>query len=213
MKAGILGSGMVGRALALGTRKLGYETVIGTRNVDALKDWLASDGQNIKAGSLAEAAADADLIFLATNWGGTQNALQLAGADNLKDRVLIDVTNPLQSPAAGGPPALALGFPDSGGAQVQRWAPQARVVKCFNCITAPYMANPDLSEGKADMFLCGNDAAARTTVLKLCQDWGWHAHDMGDIQQAYLLESLAMLWIRYGFLNNHWTHAFKLLMR
>ena len=44
--------------------------------------------------------------------------------------------------------------------------------------------------------------------------FGWRAPiDMGDIGASRLLEPLAMLWISYGFRNDHWTHAFSLLGR
>ncbi len=42
---GILGSGMVGQALALGFNRSGYDVAIGTRNPDKLADFLAGQGR------------------------------------------------------------------------------------------------------------------------------------------------------------------------
>ena len=48
----------------------------------------------------------------------------------------------------------------------------------------------------------------------LAKQWGWeNINDLGSIDNAYLLEALAMVWITYGFANNYWTHAFKLLKK
>jgi predicted dinucleotide-binding enzyme len=125
----------------------------------------------------------------------------------------MDVTNPIVSNGSGNAPALDIGYPRSGGETMQKWIPEAHVVKVFNIITASYMANPKLSEGTPDMFLCGDNEQAKEWVTKIASDWGWTVHDLGKLDQAYLLEALAMIWIRFGFPNNHWTHAFKLLMK
>jgi 8-hydroxy-5-deazaflavin:NADPH oxidoreductase len=85
------------------------------------------------------------------------------------------------------------------------------VVKAFNIITAYYIANPKLKQGTADMFIAGNDPSAKKAIIDIARTWGWEVIDIGGIEQSYLLEALALLWIRYGFLNNYWKHAFKLL--
>ena len=87
------------------------------------------------------------------------------------------------------------------------------MVKAFNIVTAAYMTNPKLTEGIPDMFICGNDKSAKEKVEEIAKKWGWPITDLGGIEQAYLLEALALMWIRYGFLHNHWTHAFKLLRK
>lgn len=62
------------------------------------------------------------------------------------------------------------------------------------------------------MLIAGNDAAAKTQTTEILKSFGWRsAIDMGDISKAYLLEALAMTWIDYGFIRNHWTHGFSLL--
>lgn len=125
---------------------------------------------------------------------------------------MIDASNPLSF--AVGAPALAIGFTDSAGETVQRLLPGARVVKAFNTITAAHMVNPKLPDGVPDMFIAGNDAAAKAEVADILRGIGWREPiDMGDIGASRLLEPLAMVWISYGFRNNHWTHGFSLLGR
>lgn len=213
MKIGILGTGVVGQSLGLGFAGRGHDVMMGTRDPGGgkLGDWLAKAGGRARAGTFAEAAAFGELVVLATAWSGTENALRLAGAGNLEGKVVIDVTNPLDFSA--GAPRLALGFSDSGGEQVQRWLPGAKVVKAFNIITAGEMVDPDFPCGPPTMFICGNDEGARQAVSGICADFGWEVVDTGGIEGARLLEPLAMLWITHGIRSGAWTHAFKLLRK
>jgi hypothetical protein len=149
--------------------------------------------------------------LLFAKWTGTKDAIKLAGKRYFKDKIVIDVTNPLLFEKEGIVPKLALSYPKSAGLAVQKWLPKSKVVKAFNTVTAFCMANPILKEGKPVMFFAGNDNEAKKTVIDLAANWGWDTADMGDINNAYILEAIAMAWITYGSLNNKWTHAFKLL--
>jgi len=73
------------------------------------------------------------------------------------------------------------------------------------------MVNPQFKGGKPTMFICGNDAAARKTVTTVLDQFGWETADMGVAAAARAIEPLCMLWCIPGFLQNDWTHAFKLL--
>ncbi|NUN11493.1 NAD(P)-binding domain-containing protein [Candidatus Micrarchaeota archaeon] len=211
MKIGIIGSGTVGKALAEGFLKNSHEVMIGTRDASKLSEWLVKN--KAKTGSNAEAAKFGELIVLCVNWHGLNNALELSGKENFAGKIVIDVTNPLVFEKQGEAPKLALGYPESAGARIQKMLPDSKVVKCFNIVTAKYMCNPRLQEGTADMLVCGNDAESKETVSKIASEWGWPIHDLGGIENAYLMESIAMAWIVYGFNNNHWTHAFKILQK
>ena len=215
MKIGILGSGMVGQQLGLGLSGSGHLVKIGTRNPDKLRDWQKQTGEKVTIGSPAEAAAFGEIVIIATKWAdeATLKAIDSADRYNFKGKIVIDVTNPLVSDGPGKPPIPGVGYPDSAGAIIQKRLPESRVVKAFNIIGAHYMTNPKLEEGAATMFICGDDKASNDFVAKLAADWGWDVVDIGGIRESYLLEALAMLWIRYGFLNNHWKHAFKLLRK
>ena len=213
MKIGILGTGGVGQSLGRGFAGRGHDVMIGTRDPGAgkLDEWVAATGGRGSVGTFAEAAAFGELAVLATSWTGTENALRLAGAENLEGKVVIDVTNPLDF--STGAPRLSVGFSDSAGEQVQRQLPGARVVKAFNIITAGEMVDPDFPCGPPTMFLCGNDEGARHQVAGICTGFGWEVVDMGGIEGARLLEPLAMLWIVHGVRTGAWSHAFKLLRK
>ncbi len=211
MKVAILGTGQVAIDLAKGFISRGHSVVFGTRDVQgekAVKAVAAVAGSS--AAPYAQAAAQADMAVLATAWSGTQNAVQLTGNEALKGKLLIDVTNPLDF--STGKPQMALGFPNSAGQSIQAWLPDAKIVKAFNIITSTRMIDPKFVDGHADMFIAGNDAAAKKQVADLLKAFGWRsAIDMGDISKSYLLEALAMTWIEYGVNRNHWSHGFSLL--
>jgi len=214
VKVGILGTGDVGQALGRGCASLGHEVRMGSREVGNpnAEAWASKTGARASAGTFAAAAAFGEIVVLATAWTGAENALRLAGAKNLAGKVVIDVTNPLNfTPNA--PPTLALGHTDSGGEQVQRWLPESRVVKAFNTVGNAHMVHPDFPGGPPDMFICGNDAAAKKTVTGICEAFGWPVIDIGGIEGSRLLEPLCILWVLYGIQHNSWNHAFKLLRR
>jgi 8-hydroxy-5-deazaflavin:NADPH oxidoreductase len=215
MKIGVLGSGEVGKALGAGFAALGHDVMMGSRDPKAekVKAWVTKTGANASAGSFAEAASFAEVAVLATLWGGTENAIRLAGPANLAGKVVIDTTNPLDF-SAGPPPKLALGHTDSAGERVQRWLPGARVVKAFNTVGNPHMFRPTFASGSPDMFICGNDDAAKRTVAGICASFGWPAPiDLGGIEASRYLEPLAMVWILTYFATGSGNHAFKLVRK
>jgi 8-hydroxy-5-deazaflavin:NADPH oxidoreductase len=207
MRVGVLGTGVVAKALGKGFAATGHDVRYGTRDPGSDK------ARALGAVTFADAARFGELAVLATLWAGTENVIRLAGPDSLAGKVVIDTTNPLDV-SHGPPPRLAVGFDDSAGEQVQRWLPGARVVKAFNIVGNASMVQPQYPGGPPDMFICGNDAAAKRTVTEICTAFGWPgALDLGGIEMARYLEPLAMVWITYGFRTNTWTHAFKLLRK
>src|SRR5947207_14228960 len=195
MKIGILGTGAVGQSLAKGFTKHGHEVKLGHRDPKA---------------SYADAATFGEIALLCTPWNGTESAITLADPKNLARKVVIDVTNPLQ-PTATDPFALALGFDDSGGEQVQRWLPQSRVVKAFNIVGNSLMVDPKLPGGPPDMFIAGNDAAAKQTVAGIGKEFGWAVFGLGGLEGSRLLEPLAALWCVVGSKLDWREQAWKLL--
>jgi len=211
MKVAVLGTGVVGQALAKGFLGLQDEVSIGTRNPasDSARK-AAAEVPGARVVPFAEAARDCELAVLATAWSGTEQALALAGPERLAGKVLIDATNPLDF-AGGIPPKLAVGHTTSAGELVQGWAPAARVVKAFNIVPAPLMVNPELKGGPPTMFIAGDAAAAKDIVTDILNRFGWEIVDLGSIEQSRLLEPFAMVFITYAFRFNHWKAAFKLL--
>ncbi len=213
MKIGVIGSGDVARTLAEGFIRHGHDTMIGSRDPAKLADWHANNPRG-QVGDFQETAMFGEVVVLAVKGGVAIEALRNAGAANLADKVVIDVTNPIaDAPPTDGVLKFFTSLDDSLMERLQRDVPAARFVKAFNSVGAPSMVNPDLPGGPPTMFICGNDQAAKALVSELLAQFGWETADMGSAVAARAIEPLCMLWCIRGFVHNEWTHAFKLLTR
>jgi predicted dinucleotide-binding enzyme len=188
MKIGILGTGRVGESLGNGLQRAGHTVVFGSRRPE----------QNSDVGALvvglAQAVIDADVVVSAIPGSVALETLRTIGAPALGGKILVDVGNALND-------GFELLFPNSSlGAAIQEEFPETTVVKTLNTVTAPLMANPG-SLGPTNVFLSGNDPAAKATVAALLGDLGWSAEsrmDLGDIGTArapehYIFLSMAIM--------------------
>jgi predicted dinucleotide-binding enzyme len=205
MKFGVLGSGMVGSTIATKLVSLGHEVKLGSRDTanEKARAWVASAGRGASQGSFADAAAFGEIVFNCTAGVGSLDALRSAGASALRGKVLVDIANPLDF-SKGMPPTLFVSNDDSLGETIQRTFPEAKVVKALNTVNASVMVNPGRVTGDHDVFVSGNDAAAKAQVVRLLKDeFGWkNVIDLGDITTARGTESYLHFWLRlYGALQ------------
>lgn len=198
MRIGILGTGMVGQAIGSKLIQLGHEVKMGSRTADNEKatQWVKANGVRASQGTFADAAAFGEIVFNCTAGVHSLEALGLAGASNLQGKILVDIANPLDF-SQGMPPSLAFCNTDSLGERIQRAFPETRVVKTLNTVNCNVMVNPSLVSGEHDMFICGNDAEAKTLVTQILKDWfGWKSViDLGDIRAARAMEMMLPIWI------------------
>jgi len=176
-KIGIVGDGNVGSALARGLSRAGHEVKAVGKDKAAVR----------------ELAAWAEVVFLAVPHGALGDVVETAGAA-LGDKTVVDVTNVLDANMS-----LAVGFTTSGGEELQKKLPRARVVKAFNTVFAGTMDAGRVRDQTLTAFVAGDDAAARATVLGLARDIGFDAVDAGPLKNARLLEPLASLNIQLGY--------------
>ena len=215
MKIGIFGTGVVGQTLAGALVGKGHDLMIGTRDPQvtmqresargsSFKDWHGTH-QSVKVGTSAEAARFGDVIINATSGSGALPALEGAGTDALGDKILLDLSNPLDF-SKGFPPTLTVCNTDSIGEMLQRAFPRVRLVKTLNSTTAALMVNPGaVGGGDHTMFVAGNDAEAKAKVKGWLGEWfGWRdVIDLGDVTNARGLEMLLPIWTRlYGALGS-----------
>jgi 8-hydroxy-5-deazaflavin:NADPH oxidoreductase len=211
MRVGVLGTGMVGRAIAGKLSELGHEVVVGTRDpAETLArqepdffgnppfgTWLGQH-PGVRLAGLADAAAHGELVVNATAGGAALEALGLAGEANLAGKVLVDVANPLDF-SQGRPPSLSLVNTDCLGECIQREFPTARVVKTLNTVNASVMVNPGaVGGGDHTVFVSGDDPEAKALVTDLLTEgFGWRdVIDLGDITTARGPEMQMALWLR-----------------
>jgi predicted dinucleotide-binding enzyme len=207
MKIAVLGTGMVGNAIATKLVQLGHQAMMGSRtaNSDAGQQWLRSVGGKAQIGTFTDAAAFGEIVFDCTNGANSLAALRQAGAANLRNKILVHVSNPLDF-SKGMPPTLTVCNTDSLGEQVQREFPDVRVVKALNTVNCNIMVAPSRLPGDHELLICGNDAAAKREVAnRICEWFGWKPGDiidLGDITQARGTEMFLALWVRlFGVLG------------
>jgi 8-hydroxy-5-deazaflavin:NADPH oxidoreductase len=201
MNIAVLGTGMVGNTIASKLVQLGHAIMMGSRaaNSDNGQAWLRSVGGKGEIGTFADAAAFGEIVFDCTNGANSIAALRLAGAANLRGKILIQVGNPLDF-SKGMPPSLTVCNTDSQGEQTQREFPDVRVVKALNTVNCDIMIAPSRVPGDHELFICGNDAAAKREVTdRLCEWFGWRPGniiDLGDITNSRGTEMFLALWVR-----------------
>jgi predicted dinucleotide-binding enzyme len=203
MRVAVLGTGVVGKAIASKLVELGHDVLMGSRTADneEAEAWASGAGERASHGTFADAAASAELVFNCTTGTASLEALGAAGEPSLSGKPLIDVANPLDF-SAGFPPTLSVMGADSLGEQVQRAFPDAKVVKALNTMNCQVMVDPARVPGDHDVFVCGNDEDAKAQLAELLQSFGWPEGsivDLGDISAARGVEAYVLLWVRlYG---------------
>jgi 8-hydroxy-5-deazaflavin:NADPH oxidoreductase len=211
MRVGVIGSGVVAQSLGAGFLKHGHELTLGTRDPDKVAGWVLQHPE-ARIGSVADAAGFGELVVVAVKGTAALDALRTAGAASLSGKVVIDATNPIADlPPVNGVLRFFTSLDESQMERLQREFPEVRFVKAFNSIGNAFMVNPQFPGGRPTMFICGNDEAAKQTVIGILDQFGWEVADMGKVEAARAIEPLCMLWCIPGLLRNEWTHAFKLL--
>ena len=211
MKIGVFGTGVVGQTIAEKLNQLNHQIMVGTRDIKNLMAKTGPDrfgrpsfsewhekNNNVKLGTFSEAAAFSELIVNATNGMGTMPALESAGKENLANKIILDVSNPLDF-SKGMPPTLFISNTDSLAEQIQKTYPETKVVKSLNTMNAYIMVNPSVLSGDHIVFLSGNDTGAKDEVRKLLISFGWkdkNILDLGDITSARGAEQILPVWIR-----------------
>jgi predicted dinucleotide-binding enzyme len=209
MRIAVLGTGMVGRALAGRLAGLGHDVVVGTRDPDATlartdpdragtppyRQWQEQHS-DVRLVALPDAGAHAELLVNATAGAASAEALAGAGVAERDGLVILDVANPLVFTAGG--PALTVANTDSLAETLQRTFPQTRVVKSLNTMNAQVMVDPARVPGEHVVFVAGDDADAKATVSGLLGELGWPQErvvDLGGLAAARGLEGFLLLWL------------------
>jgi len=144
MKIGILGSGEVGKTLALGFKKHGYEVMIGTEHKEKLSEW--KENNNINVGSFSVTAEFGEIVVLSVKGKAAKEVLGMAGSEKLIGKIVIDTTNPIaDSPPENGVLKFFTSLDNSLMEQLQKDFPDANFVKAFNSIGSSFMVNPDFN--------------------------------------------------------------------
>ncbi len=207
MKYAVLGTGMVGHTLATKLAALGHQTRMGARTQDNEKAvaWAATNGAQAGQGSFADVANWADRVIFAVNGASILQVADAVTNNAVTGKTVIDVTNPLDM-SQGMPPTLIpeLSNTTSAAEALQARLPDAKVVKTLNTMNHLVMVDPARVPGDHDVFLCGDDAAAKDDARELLAEFGWSDPiDLGPLAAARGTEGLMPFWLRmWGVVGN-----------
>lgn len=193
MKVAIIGTGNMGAGLASTLAGVGHEITIGAR--DLIKAAALADkvGHGAVGGGIAAAAKLADVVILALPFGAAAEAIKLA--EGLAGKIVVDISNPISADYK----ELVIGHTTSAAEEIQKLAPQARVVKAFNTIFAQLLA-PESRQGKTlQVFVAGDDATAKAAVSELAKSAGFEAVEAGPLSNSRFLEPIGEMNIHFGY--------------
>ncbi|WP_111668911.1 NADPH-dependent F420 reductase [Algoriphagus litoralis] len=188
-KVGVLGSGVVGRTLADGFEKRGYEVMLGTSNPKKLLDWQS--GTNGKVGSFTRAADFGDLIVLAVKGVAAQDIVAQVKV-GISDKLVLDVTNPLsEEKSKDGIRKFFTNEDESLMEKLQELVPEAHFVKAFNYFDSKAMVNSAKSKAQI-MNICGNEDGAKAEAKEILAQFGFKSKDLGKVEAAREIEQMAI---------------------
>ena len=203
----IIGTGEVAHALGPEFAILGHDIVYGSRspNREEVRELVARTGGSASATGQSEAAAQANIVVLAVPWNVVE--VVVANLGDLSGKIVIDPTNPRM---VGDDGLRDYSVDPSNGEWVQRWAPEAKVVKAFNTMNWVTMVDPASTGGPVTVPIAGNDAQAKATVATLVKGLGLEPIDLGPIRYAHAIESLYILWGNARTLGTPFNYHFRL---
>ena len=191
MSVAILGLGNMGKGLA---KRLAGKTalVLGVRDTATATEFAQGLGGAVTVASYEQAAAAADIVILALPYGA---ALEVASLPALQGKIVVDISNPVKPDFSG----LSIGHTTSAAEELQKAAPNARIVKAFNTIFAGLFDAPVETTRDVPVFLAGNDPAAVDAVAEIVTKAGFAVEKVGGLDGARLVEPVGMLNIRFGY--------------
>jgi len=142
---------------------------------------------------VADAARWGEVLIFAVPHDAVADVAKTVGSA-ADGKVVIDVTNVLTPNME-----LAVGFTTSGAEELQKQLPKARVVKAFNTVFAQNQSQGKIGNEQLTLFLAGDNAEAKQTVMRLGRDIGFDPVDCGALKAARYLEPMAVLMISLGF--------------
>ena len=199
------GTGDLGTGLAIRWSKAGYKIVIGSRTQEKANDALAalkeiSPDTPAEAMENSAAAAAGDIVVLTVPAAHQISTLD-AVKDDLKGKILIDVTVPLVPPKVG---TVQMPEEGSAGKRAQDFLGEdVHVVSAFQNIAAHLLQQDVRIE--CDVLVAGNSKDCRAKVIEMIAEAGtngWHAGPIANAAAAEALTSILIQINRSGIVSH-----------
>jgi len=191
MEVTIVGAGNMGRAI--GTRAVagGHEVEI-IANDPSHAQKLASELGGSASALEAGAPFGGEVVVFAVYYPGIKDAIRQY-ADQLAGKVVVDITNPLDTQTWD---SLVTPAGTSSAEEVAELVPDGTpVVKAFNTTFAPTLVAGRVGDQRLDVLIAGDDDTAKGKVARLVSDGGLRPLDVGPLRRAQQLEQLGFLHI------------------
>lgn len=183
MNIGIVGSGLIGGVVGTLWAKAGHAVLFSSRHPESLDGLVAGAGPNARRGTVEEALAFGEVIFLsipyhAVEGFGREHREKLAG------KVVIETGNPYpERDGAVGTEVRASGL--GTGVYSARWLPGTRLVRGFNSVWDKTLAKEaHRPDPKVGIPLAGDDAEAIQIAAGLVRDAGFDPVVVGPLALA-----------------------------
>ena len=202
MKVAIIGTGKMGVGLARLLGGHGVNIIIGSRDAAKAAKLAEEIGRGAQGSGIADAARLASVVILAVNYKKVEETIGAAG--DLAGKILVDISNPITDDFKD----LLMGHTTSAAEEIQKLAPEAKVVKAFNTIFAQLLPT-EAREGRdpVQVFVAGDDEAAKKTVSDLVSKGGFQPVESGPLSNSRYLEPLGEINIHFGFFLGWGTSA------
>ena len=203
MKIAILGAGSIGGTLGKKWAKAGHTIRFGVRdpNKAEVKELVTTLGENASASLTTEAIGFGEVVVFAIP-GPAMDETISANAKALDGKILIDSANKIGAPII------------NSFATFAAQTPKAKVYRAFNSYAWEVFADSTFHETAADLFYCGPDGEARSTVEKLISAVGLNPVYLGGPEQVEVVDSVLRLWFTLAMGQKKGRHmAFKVLTR
>jgi predicted dinucleotide-binding enzyme len=191
MRIGILGSGLMGGKLGTIFARAGHEVVFSYARSEQKLERLARQARNkARAGTVREAAQDADAVLLAVHWSRMDDVLSQAG--DLADKVVLSCSLPMNQDDT----ALVVAHTSSGAEELAKRIATAHFVSAFNTVPSEVLFGVYAAKRKTSrpsLVYCGDDARAKRVAARLIRDAGFEPADAGPLRIARYTEPFALL--------------------
>ncbi|MDH0746908.1 NADPH-dependent F420 reductase [Pseudomonas sp. GD03842] len=184
---GIIGAGLVGKAVAHLAVAAGYSVVISnSRGPESLSGLITELGPLARAGSVEEAITAADIVSIAIPLAN----FEALPAEKLAGKIVIDQTN--YYPGIGGFRRADLDRGELTSSElVQRHLPSAKVVKGMHNLGWIHMqqnARPRNDSQRTTLPIAGDDALAKESVRRFIEAIGYDVVDAGSLADSWRIE-------------------------
>ncbi len=180
-RIGVIGSGNIGGTIGGLWVKKGHSVFFSSRHPEELKDMIAKLGSLAKAGTVEEAVAFGDVLFIAVPYG----AVPQIGKDysaKMKGKVMLDACNAVSTRDG----AVAEEVEQNGiGVTTQKYFPDVRIVRAFNTMSYMVFAREaNRPDPKLAIPIAGDDPQAVQIAAALVRDAGFDPVTVGTLADA-----------------------------